>query len=134
MPGWCGASTTRLHVLPGPLSHAGRGLHSGPAGRAGCSSYPVLYRRWRFGEGFPEVVRGSQSWAPPPGWAGPPGTPFFLHRTALRRTGACCPSAEGEDGVVTKCEGRAQSGYPRSTVVRSVPALPRMGQRLLVRL
>lgn len=87
MPGWCGASTTRLHVLPGPLSQAGRGLHSGPAGRAGCSSYPVLYRRWRFGEGFPEVVRGQPELGPAPGLGGSTGYSLFPapHRPQTHR-------------------------------------------------
>lgn len=34
------------------------------------------------------------------------------HCTAVRRTGPCCPSAEDEDDIVTKCEGRTRTVFP----------------------
>lgn len=45
-------------------------------------------------------------------WADLSGALFHLHHTAIRRTDACCPSAEDEDDIVTKCEGRTRSVFP----------------------
>lgn len=57
---------------------------------------------------------------------------FSLHYTTVWRTRAYCPSAEAEDGLVTKDKDRTQGGFPEVQSGLFCLALHKMGKRFLM--